>query len=72
MDLRGKKLYAGWSGMGYLLATAAAGGARLVSYAEARDIDVLRPYSVDDIRGIALGTVTVERFRSLEERERGA
>jgi hypothetical protein len=69
-DLKGRKFYAGWSGMGYLVATASAGGARLASYAEARELDALRPYRVDDIRGIALGTMAVERFRSEEERER--
>ena len=70
-ELKAKKLYAGWSGMGYLLSTASAGGARLVPYAEARDIDALRRYGVEEIRGIALGTAAVERVRSEEERERG-
>jgi hypothetical protein len=70
-DLKGKKLYAGEAGAitDYILATAKAGGVRVVSYDEARDSDVLRPYYEDAIRDVALGTSPIERVRSPEERE---
>jgi hypothetical protein len=69
-DLKGKKLYAGEFGAitEYILATASAGGARVVSYDEVRDCDVLRPYEEDAIRTVALGTSPVEHVRTPEER----
>lgn len=70
-DLKGKKLYAGESGAieSYLLATANAGSVRLVSYEEARNCDVLRPYSENELRDVALGRVELERVRSPDVRE---
>lgn len=70
-DLRGKKLYAGEIGAitGYILATASAGGARVVSYEEACDRELLRPYGEDAIRAIALGKKAIQRVRSPDERE---
>lgn len=70
-DLRGKKLYAGETGSieEYVLATASAGGAQIVSYDEARDRDVLQPYDEEAIRRVALGKQPARRVRSPDERE---
>ncbi len=71
-DLKGRKLYAGESGLlfGYIVATAAAGGARETTYAEASQYDRLRPYDESDVRAIALGLQAPERVTSPEQRER--
>jgi hypothetical protein len=70
-DLKSRKLYAAETGAieEYVLSTANAGGAKIVSYAEARDCDVLRPYDVADLRAAALGELPTERVRSPDERE---
>jgi hypothetical protein len=70
-ELKGKKLYAGETGAitHYYLTTANAGGARIASYEEVRDCDVLRPHDEDAIRSVALGTSTAQRVRSPDERE---
>src|SRR4029079_546266 len=70
-DLKGKKPYAGEIGAvsEYVLASANARGAQVVSYDEVRDCDVLRPYGENDLRAVALGTSPVERVRSPDQRE---
>jgi Domain of unknown function (DUF4259) len=70
-ELRGKKYYASESGAleHYYLSTATGGGLRRVSYEEARDHDVNRLHDEDAIRAVARGTRSVERVRSLDERE---
>jgi hypothetical protein len=70
-ELRGKKFYAGETGAikHYVIATANAGGARIVSYDEACDHDLLRPHDENAIRSIARGTYTPERVRSPDARE---
>lgn len=70
-DLKGKKLYAGEMGAitDYLLGTANAGGARVATYDEVRNCDVLQPHGEESLRAIALGTSPVERVRSPDERE---
>jgi len=70
-DLKGRKLYAGESGAitGYFLATAKAGGMRMVSYDEARDVDEFRSHGEDAIRAVALGAHPAPRVRSPEARE---
>jgi hypothetical protein len=70
-NLKGKKLYAGETGAitEYILATANAGGVRVVSYDEARHCDVLRPFDEDAIRAVVLGTSPSQRVRAPEERE---
>jgi hypothetical protein len=69
--LKGKKLYAGETGVisDYVLATASAGGARIVSYEDARDCDLLKPHHEAALRAIAMGTTPNERVRSPGERE---
>jgi hypothetical protein len=70
-DLKGKKLYASEAGpiTGYILATANWGGVRTVEYDEVRASDVLHAYDEDAIRAVALGTSSIQRVRSPEERE---
>jgi hypothetical protein len=70
-DLKGKKLYAGETGAisDYVLATASAGGARIVSYEEAREYDVLQPHDEAALRAITMGAAPNERVRSPDERE---
>lgn len=70
-DIKGKKLYAGEMGAitHYLLSTANAGGARVASYDEVRNCDVLHLHDEESLLAIALGTSPVQRVRSPDERE---
>lgn len=69
-DLKGRKLYAGASG-GATWSLSPTQAAR-VSHPmkKARNVDALRPYSLHELRAIALGILKVERFRSEVEEAR--
>jgi hypothetical protein len=71
-ELAQKKLYADEAGAleGYALSLASGGGLRLVSYDEARDIELLHAHDEAEICDIALGRAPPARHvRSPDERE---